>query len=255
MAESPVVVVSISRNVPGVPERYRRVGEAALARVENELTKRGMTVRVVNAAGAEHAADPIASATEMMRNADAVMVLGGADITPAAYGQEAQVDNLDFMNRAADDFEITLVREAVAKQAPVFGICRGLQVVNVAHGGTLIQDLGLGLHRSDVPDTAYTSHDVTVVAGSKLAAVMAVTDEPFSTRTSHHQAADRVGDGLTVVARAADGVVEALESTEPHGSWVMAVQWHPEEAEADPIALGKLMDGFVAAIAPTRQQD
>lgn len=98
-------------------------------------------------------------------------------------------------------------------------------------------------------DDAWANHSVDIVSGTKVAAMLG--DEPIDARVGHHQAVDRVGDGLLVSARAEDGVVEAVESAE---GWIVGVQWHPEEAKADQEALDRLIDGFLGAIAERQPQ-
>lgn len=209
-----------------------------------ELRERGAQVVQVNAA------IPPVSALEMMAKADGVLILGGVDLDPASYGQDILVDTLWFTSREGDAYEVDLVRTAVSDEKPVLGICRGSQLINVAFGGTLIQDLGPGLHvkallqeGSDDLGDPWTNHEVLVEPGTKLESVLGLP--ALDVRGGHHQAVDKLGAGLRVSALAPDGVVEAIEAVD---SWVVAVQWHPEEAEAEPEVFNSLLDGYLAAV-------
>jgi putative glutamine amidotransferase len=132
-----------------------------------------------------------------------------------------------------DALEMELIHEARSADLPVLAVCRGVQVVNVALGGTLIQHLpdvgGTMIHRDDTDPTL--AHDVKVTPGTRLAEICRV--ETVTGASHHHQAVERVGEGLVVSGRADDGVIEALEAER---GWLVAVQWHPEEtASIDPV--------------------
>ena len=163
-------------------------------------------------------------AEERVRDLDALLVPGGADVDPARYGQEPDPATSPADFAAQDQFEAELMAAAIAQGVPVLAICRGFQLVNVEHGGTLVQDVPVDSpHRNSV-------HDVTLASDSALAAAIGRSELPVS--SYHHQAVDRVGDGLRVVGRASDGVVEALEHPTAE---LIAVQWHPEDtAASDP---------------------
>lgn len=162
---------------------------------------------------------------------DALLLSGGADVDPALFGEEP-VAGLGRVSRQRDDYEIALFRAAERRRIPVLGICRGLQVINVARGGTLWQDMASQLgeqfacHDQTQP-TEIGTHEVLVEPGSKVAALLESTQ--LNTNTHHHQAVKSVGDGLTVSAVAADGTVEALEDPSAN---IVAVQFHPERMPA-----------------------
>ncbi len=237
---TPRVVVSFSKDGKDAPLAFRReLGEAA-DRVRELLEARGLEVRIVNAA------HPEIDAREAVASAAGVVVLGGADIDPAVYGQELQADNLYYVDTAADEFEVGLVRCATEQGKPVFGICRGSQILNVALGGTLIQDLGPGLHNAEITGNPWRDHDVEVTEGSLLQRVVGA--DRITVRTGHHQAVETLGAGLRVAARADDGVIEATEGAEAAGPWMLGVQWHPEEGQGDPIALARFFDGYAEAV-------
>ncbi len=163
---------------------------------------------------------------------DGLLLIGGADIDPAGYGQPA-AERTEATYPLRDAFEIALARAAFARDLPVLGICRGLQVLNVATGGTLHQhvtDAGFAEHRP-VPGSlgAPTFHAVEVEPGSSLAAN---GERQITVNSHHHQGIDRVGEGGWVVARSLpDGLVEAVEW--PRMRYALGVQWHPEELELD----------------------
>jgi gamma-glutamyl-gamma-aminobutyrate hydrolase PuuD len=185
---------------------------------------------------------------------DGLVLTGGGDIDPAAYGAEPH-PLTDRVSQARDRAELELLAAGLAAGLPVLGICRGLQILNVARGGTLHQHLpdapGLdGLAAHTPAPGSYGSHPVRISPGSKLAEILALADShaPAGHRadehradgqgtlrravpTSHHQAIDRLGDGLTATAWAADGLIEAVELAEVSPGqhpFVLAVQWHPE---------------------------
>lgn len=178
---------------------------------------------------------------------DGVLVMGGGDVDPALYGGDAAHPAIGGVDRTADDAESRLVRGALAARRPVLGICRGLQVINVALGGTLHEDLGSGIHRNHADPTGpMVLHDVSIEPGTRLAGLLGPAARVVS---GHHQAAARLGDGLRVAAAAPDGVIEALEAGDSN-LWLVAVQWHPEDAQTRDVAPGQLeaiLGAFVAA--------
>lgn len=163
-------------------------------------------------------------ATERLRGFDALLLPGGFDIDPKRYGEDQLATTKTADMAAQDQFEADLLDAAVSIGLPVLAICRGFQLVNVEHGGTLLQDLPAdSVHRSEV-------HSVQIEADSRLARAIGYTELPVS--SYHHQAIARVGVGLRVVARAPDGIIEALEPSDP-GIPLLAVQWHPEDSAAE----------------------
>ena len=183
---------------------------------------------------------------------DAFVMCGGPDVDPQLYGGRAhpQVYGLDPERDASD---IALARELVARRVPALCICRGVQVLNVALGGTLVEHLPDEVgekvaHRG--PERAYVPHEVRLEPRSRLAALLGT--QRMSPASSHHQAVRVPGTGLEVVARAGDGVIEALEHREHQR--LIAVQWHPEyTAHEDPLQQ-RLFDELVRW-AGTRRKD
>jgi len=157
---------------------------------------------------------------------DALILSGGQDVDPSLYGEEP-VRAMGVVIYQRDVYEIALVRAAVAARKPVFGICRGMQVVNVALGGTLYQDLptqnpaSYVKHRQEAPE-GYHSHSVDITPGTRLASILGASHRVNS---MHHQAVRDLAPGLKASAFAKDGVIEAVESAEHN---ILAVQWHPE---------------------------
>jgi putative glutamine amidotransferase len=159
---------------------------------------------------------------------DGLVLAGGADIDPASYGAQAHAETLDTVPER-DRFEIALVRAAIARDMPVLGICRGMQLINVALGGTLLQHLPerFGHHEHlRVPGTFDgADHDVDLVAGSL--AERAAGETHHATKSHHHQGVDRLGEGLKISGCSSmDGLPEAIEMADRR--FVLGVQWHPE---------------------------
>jgi len=168
---------------------------------------------------------------ELLDHLNALVLGGGADIDPEIHGAEAHAQTVG-TNPDRDRFEIALARGALERGIPLLGVCRGMQILNVACGGTLDQHiperLGHDLHRP-VPG-AWAEHDVRIESGS-LAARFAGTEQ-LTVKSHHHQGVDRVGDHLAASAWATDDeTVEAIESAD--GDFVLGVLWHPEEDPAD----------------------
>jgi putative glutamine amidotransferase len=157
-----------------------------------------------------------------------VILSGGVDVSPGLYGFTDADGVVEETDPQRDAFEVEVIRQAIARNLPVLGICRGTQLTNVVLGGTLVPDLqraGHQDHRS-TPEGDRV-HDVAIQEGSLLAGIVGVAQGTVS--SAHHQAVGRVGEGLRVTARSADGVIEALEWAVPTGrAFFQLVQWHPE---------------------------
>ena len=149
---------------------------------------------------------------------DAMVLLGGGDVSPTSYGQTERA-RLFGVNADLDEFEIRAVQHSMSLDLPLLAICRGHQVLNVALGGTLIQHLDTTEEHRD------TMHDVQLVPGSRVALAMG-THEPV-VHSFHHQAIDDVAPHLTVTGTYRDGTIEAVEHATAR--WVVGVQWHPED--------------------------
>ncbi len=181
---------------------------------------------------------------------DGVVLSGGADVDPALYGQ-APHPKLGRVNRRRDDFELALVREALGRDLPLLAICRGQQVLNVATGGTLLQDIPSELEGAsghDAPGPRWElSHDVQLSPHSSLRAILG--RDTVGVNSFHHQALDRLGDGLEVSGHCpGDGVVEAVEM--PSRRFVVGVQWHPESLWNRQGSFQALFDAHAEACRP-----
>jgi putative glutamine amidotransferase len=194
---------------------------------------------------------PLPRVADTLSRLDALVLSGGGDIDPAAYGA-ARDPATGPASTDRDAAELELFRRALADGVPVLAICRGLQVVTVALGGTLHQHLpDLVGHDGHSPDPGgYGRHQVSVAPGSRLAGLLGRTETTVPTH--HHQAIDRLGAGLVAVAWTDDGVIEAAEPAGSAGptSLLAAVQWHPEAGD-DPSLFTALV---AAARLRVRQQ-
>lgn len=170
---------------------------------------------------------PPSPADRVLDGLDGLVITGGRDVDPAAYGQQPHpaTDAPRDDDRLRDAWEFELLKGAIRRGIPVLGICRGAQVLNVALGGTLHQHLPdvLGHTHHRRGNAEFSTSAVHTVPGTRLAAVIG---DHSDAQCYHHQAIDRLGDGLVVSARDSDGVIEAVEDPD---RWVLAVQWHPEE--------------------------
>lgn len=183
---------------------------------------------------------------------DAVLLPGGGDINPTYYNatEEAELHQVD---DERDSMELSLTRWAVEDDRPVFGICRGIQVMNVALGGTLIQDIPTqyetDLRHSlnfDINEPRHTLlHDVRVENGTRLASILG--DSTVTVNSIHHQAIQQLADGMSITAKSPDGIIEGMEMRDKH--FVLAVQWHPEDLTENDERMQNLFNEFVKAAA------
>ncbi len=162
-------------------------------------------------------------ARELLAAMDGLLLTGGGDVDPELYGGDPE--DATGVSRVRDDFEAALIREARRRRMPILGICRGCQILNVAHGGTL-----RNLRSDEELKTAHFNfggHAVTLEPGSALVRILEST-RLDRVESFHGQAVGTPGQGVRVVARSADGVTEAIEIGDPAVEWIVAVQWHPE---------------------------
>jgi putative glutamine amidotransferase len=212
--------------------------------------------RVVAAAGGVPVMIPLLEDERSLRAlydlTDGLLIPGGVDLDPATYG-ESPLPTCGRLDPARDRVELQFARWAIAEGKPLFGLCRGLQIVNVALGGTLYQDIatqrGDAIKHDYFPTAGFArdhvAHPVAVTAGSRLDALVGAAS--IGVNSMHHQAVKDLAPGLVTTAVAPDGVVEALECSGEQ--FVLGVQWHPESlTDRDP-RMHRLLSGFVQAAA------
>jgi gamma-glutamyl-gamma-aminobutyrate hydrolase PuuD len=165
---------------------------------------------------------------ETLDSLDAIIFSGGSDLDPAHYGAEAHPETFG-IHEERDRAELELMKAALERDMPVLGVCRGIQVLNVARGGNLIQHLpdivGHEGHKHDPPGE-FIDHDVAIEADTTLARILG---DRHPVKSHHHQGLDAVGEGLRVSARAEDGSIEGVE--DPQRRFAVGVLWHPEAGE------------------------
>lgn len=193
-------------------------------------------------------------ARDVLAVADALVLTGGEDVDPARYG-ETPHPRLGTVSQVRDAWEIALVNEARARRLPVLAICRGIQILNVALGGTLIQDIPseIDTEIDHDPDRARTerTHTVEVAGESRLARAIGVTR--LEVNSVHHQAVRRVAPTLRVVATAPDGVIEGVETAPDDPWWCVGVQWHPEDTVESGAGWDRMLfESFGAVAAGSR---
>lgn len=185
---------------------------------------------VKRAGGEPLVLDPAEDAGRALDRIDALLMTGGLDVDPLLYGETPHATTE--IDAERDAFEIPLSRAAVTRDMPLFAICRGVQVLNVAAGGSLIQDIPSSVatdvsHSIDIPKN-HVAHSVHVTPGSRLAAALGTATPPgtCAVNSRHHQAVGRVAPSFIVSAVSPDGVVEGIER--PESAFCVGVQWHPE---------------------------
>ncbi len=178
----------------------------------------------------------IKEAVKALKDFDALIVTGGADVYPGYYGKIADTARCGKFDHKRDTLEFALIKEALKLKMPIFGICRGQQIINIALGGSLIIDIP-----TDVKDTTVKHrikewrkcyHEVSIEPGTKFS--WATNVSKGNVTSNHHQAIDILAKDLRVCAKSADGIIEAVEWKDPENkSFLMAVQWHPERMAKD----------------------
>jgi putative glutamine amidotransferase len=189
----------------------------SVTRFEGIVTARRLAEAVWAAGGEPLTFLPVEGSdwSERLSGIDGVIMPGGADIDPKNYGQDPIADQLYGIDALQDSVDISLVRHVIDIGIPLLAICRGMQITNVALGGTLVQHM----------EHPHLHHTSTVTVDN--AAELGLSQPQLEVSCYHHQAIDRVADGLTVIARAHEGHVEAVRIDSP--GWAFGVQWHPED--------------------------
>ncbi len=229
------------RPLIAIPARF--AASTSALRYAAEVNARALIEAVWRAGGEPASIHPADSTgTEVaarLARFDAVLLPGGGDLAPHRYGAFDTHDTVYDVDDLQDTFDLQVARSALDLGVPLLAICRGLQVVNVALGGTLDQDMG-----GPIREHRHVVHPVTIRQRSLLAQV--VGTEKTEASCYHHQRVDRPGVGLEVTATAVDGTIEALEL--PHTrSWFTSVQWHPEDTAHEDPAQQRLFDALVTA--------
>lgn len=164
---------------------------------------------------------------EQVDNIDALILSGGHDVTPTLYGQQPHM-KIGETSIQRDNFDFALIKAAKEKNIPILGICRGLQIINVYHGGTLYQDLSLNpnvyIKHNQVSDPTLQTHNLNINEGTKFAGYF--KEKSIMVNSFHHQIIDKVAPGFVACAISDDGVVEAIESKEY--PFILGIQWHCE---------------------------
>ncbi len=193
-------------------------------------------------------AEPVTASVETplsLNGFAGLLLMGGTDVNPKRFGGEPRAET-DVPDDVRDEAELKLIGEAIERDLPIFGICRGLQILNVYHGGTLVQHLeAIARHDPEKDDHSGPAHEVAFVPDSKLAQIAG--DATWQVNSRHHQAVLKLGENLKISARALeDGTVEGIERVDKR--YVVAVQWHPEDQTRKYPAQLRLFESFTAAL-------
>jgi putative glutamine amidotransferase len=238
--------------------QFRRPLPLVAVTLGSDLPDRGSTLRIpmsyvsaLVAAGAIPVAIPPGldgeAVAAVLDRVDGVLLPGGVDPHPRAFDEDVHSEAL--IDEALDRLELDVIAAAMRRRLPILGVCRGSQILNVALGGSLIQHLPAALldHRPNGP-LHEEVHEISIEPGSRLGRLAGQSS--LRVNSFHHQAIARTAESLTVVARAPDGVIEAVESADPD-RWLVGVQYHPEELTGPP-AHRALFADFVTACTQSR---
>jgi len=236
-----MIRIALSCSLDGVSEGCPE--EAGRCQVNNSY------IYSVLRAGAAPVLFPVIQDTEalssMIDSCSGLILTGGDDVSPLLYGEEP-LPEVQLVSDSRDRHEFLLFRLAVERKIPVFGICRGMQLINVALGGSLHQHLGVipeFKHEHRQEESRYiTTHSVTIEKGSIMERVLG---SEAQVNSFHHQAIKVLAPGLKVTATSPDGVIEAVESTDPLAPAIIGVQWHPEGLSKTKPEMAELFKFFV----------
>jgi len=216
--------MKIGLTYTGTPEKHQNYARWLMGGEEGRLAP-GEKIEVIKLSAED---DNLAA----MNDCDALVLSGGVDIHPSFYGgsedYSAGINNGKVSwQKERDEFEIKALERAWEQKKPVLGVCRGLQLINVVRGGTLVQDMGMDKdERHQYHRQSDMQHGVDVIEGSLL---HHITLRGGCVNSAHHQAIDQLGEGLRVNCHSDDGVIEGIEWSDPHNKpFMLAVQWHPE---------------------------
>ena len=236
----PLVVIPARFSASASALRYR--AEVAAAKLVQAVYDAGAEPLVLHPEVpdciADHELDQLVR--ERIWMAEGILLPGGGDLAAHWAGQEAHAAQYD-VDETQDAFDLSLARVAIENRIPLLAICRGTQVVNVARGGDLVQDMSEALGA----DHRHLVHEIKVLEDSPLREV--VPADRMTISCYHHQGISRLGDGLRATAYAEDGTIEAV-SLEGHGGWYLGVQWHPEDTAASDAQQAGVFEAFIAAV-------
>ena len=239
--ERPVIAVVVALWSPDFGEsEVQAMHDLTLISVQ-EVRNAGGRPMVIDSS--DHARQ--ATGTSWHEDIDAFIYLGGADVHPGFFSDADVHKKMAGVDAKADQFCLLSLQRAIDGDAPVLGICRGSQLLNVALGGTILQHIDG--HRSD-DEAGFVDESLDLEPQSKIANVLG--RQNISVRGSHHQSIDETGAGLDVTAYAPDGTIEGVEHREK--TWVLGLQWHPEEANANAEDRAKIFGAVVAQAAKVR---
>lgn len=212
--EKPIILIA--------PEEVEKPSSSAFP-FSWQITNEAYINGIVRAGGDPLMILPGADIKRMISLADGILLQGGADVDPECYGEERNT-LCGKTNKREDNFHIALIREAITQKKPIFGICRGIQIINTALGGTLYQDeslSGTALEHKRLDSPLEAVHKISIEKDSFLSEIFKT--DSISVNSLHHQMIKSTGEGVIVAARAEDGNIEAIEKGN-----IIAVQWHPE---------------------------
>jgi putative glutamine amidotransferase len=247
MPRRPVIGIA-TQTLPAVPGERQACWLMGRSYVE-ELRKVGAVPWLIPLV--PHDPDTLAAIFERL---DGVFVTGGVDVDPGSYG-EPKSPLCGATDPDRDAVEIALLKHAIDRSLPVFAVCRGLQILNVALGGTLYQDVAAQVPAAlkhdhfptpERPSRKYLAHDVTVKSGSRLGHILGESVVPVN--SMHHQAVKELAPSLVATAYAPDGIIEGVEGA-AGGQFLVGVQWHPEELTDTHPGMARLFTTFASAAA------
>ncbi|WP_449282341.1 gamma-glutamyl-gamma-aminobutyrate hydrolase family protein [Leucobacter sp.] len=241
--DGPLIPMVVSLTFPGMDRGAHDLQDEFTRIAFDAVREAGGRPRLVDSAAGE-----LIAADEVFDGAQGIVFLGGGDVDIACYAYEGPVpENLYGVDRRGDDYCISLIRESVRRDLPTLAICRGSQLLNVAFGGTLIPDIAdWEMHHGASGEPLFIDERVVLEPDSEIARILGRTD--VTVRNGHHQAVADVAPELRATARAHDGIVEGTEHRD--ASWVLGVQWHPEEPQADARDRARIFEALVERSRP-----
>jgi putative glutamine amidotransferase len=242
-ADAPLVGVVVPLNYPGLTDETRGLVVRFTRTALSTLTDLGARLLII---------DPTSEVpANLDDDVDALVLLGGGDVDPSLYGYVGEVPNLYGVDRRCDVRTLASINRAFDRQIPILGICRGAQMINLACGGTLIPDLGPDTpHHGHGDDPLFLDDTVLVEPQTRLFDILGCTT--VTVRNGHHQAVGDVAPQLRVSARGVDGVIEAIEHGDPD-TWVLGVQWHPEDTDGPAADREALFRAFLVGVDTDRR--